>query len=361
MRYSAGMGRVSCGPIVLVCVLAAVMPRASAQQPQIPVVVERVEVARVLIDVRVVDDHGRAIRGLQREDFDVEIGGTHAEVESVQWIGEHAPVAARATAAADNGLAAASAPGAIDVTPPGRLIVFVVQKSLTGNRVGGLLRMLDQSGTILAALNPSDRVAVLSFDSHLNIWQDFTGDFARVRTALGRVMRERAPPLEPAAGPSLAAQLDPMQAYAASTIEQALLRLGEALAPLPGAKSVVLIGYGFGRMGLGGTYMENGYEEAAHALQRARATFFCLDVTDADYHSLEAGLQNVASDTGGVYARTHEFSQRALNYVVQALAGHYVLLVEKPAIEEGPQPLTVRLSGRAGRSLTVLSHTKYVQ
>lgn len=52
----------------------------SAQQPQR---VERVDVARVLIDARVVDATGQPVLGLDSENFEVEIDGQHARVESV--------------------------------------------------------------------------------------------------------------------------------------------------------------------------------------------------------------------------------------------------------------------------------------
>ena len=53
----------------------------AAQQPQH---VERVDVARVLIDARVVDDGGRPVIGLEPADFEVKIDGKHVRVESAQ-------------------------------------------------------------------------------------------------------------------------------------------------------------------------------------------------------------------------------------------------------------------------------------
>ena len=55
--------------------------------------VERVEVSRVVIDVRVVDASGQPIRDLDADRFTVEIDGKPARVESVQWItGDVPPV-----------------------------------------------------------------------------------------------------------------------------------------------------------------------------------------------------------------------------------------------------------------------------
>ena len=53
-------------------------------------------------------------------------------------------------------------------------------------------------------------------------------------------------------------------------------------------------------------------------------------MTDADYHTLEVGLEQVAADTGGFYAKTHLFPAQAMTRLEGAMAGHYVLAFEKP-------------------------------
>jgi hypothetical protein len=78
---------------------------------------------------------------------------------------------------------------------------------------------------------------------------------------------------------------------------------------------------------------------------------FTLDVTDADYHSLEVGLEQVSYDTGGFYAKTHLFQAQALRRLEGALAGHYVLVLEAPRLPPGPHRLRVRLRGREGTVL----------
>src|SRR5262247_2657433 len=55
---------------------------AAAQAP----FVERVDVSRVLVDARVLDDHGKAVLDLRPEDFVVNIDGDRVRVESVEWI-----------------------------------------------------------------------------------------------------------------------------------------------------------------------------------------------------------------------------------------------------------------------------------
>ncbi|HET8648095.1 MAG TPA: hypothetical protein VFO85_21545, partial [Vicinamibacteria bacterium] len=98
------------------------------------------------------------------------------------------------------------------------------------------------------------------------------------------------------------------------------------------------------------------YEPARAALARAGVSVFTLDLTDADYHSLELGLQQVAEDTGGTYARTHLFPRAAMQRLEAALSGHYVLSFERPALPRGQHRIEVRL---AGRREVVLSRTQY--
>lgn len=336
--------RVLAAPLLAIAAAAPAMP--AGQQPA--TYHERVDVTRVLIDARVLDGRGQPVRELGVDDFAVTIGGKAARVESVLWV---------SGAPADAPILDSSELRSPYQEAQGRLIVFVFQKSLEKSRIVGFMRMLIEAQGLVDLFRPEDRVAVTSFDSHLRIWIDFTNDFERIRRMFRRgILFERAPPVQEAAGPSLVRRLDSRRASRTYTIEGALRRIGDAIAPLPGAKSVILVGHGFGRFGAGGVSMENEYEDMRDALQAARASVFCLDVTDADYHSLEAGLQLVAADTGGFFARTHIFPQRALDTLVGALAGHYVLFVERPPLERGTHGIDVTL--KTGRDM-VLARSSY--
>lgn len=318
---------------------------AVLQQP--PRYVERVDVARVLVDVRVVDGAGRPLRDLTPADFAVKVDGTTARVDSLQWI-DGAPAAANDAAVIPSSPAVGAAP-----ERGGRTIVLLFQKDLEPSRIIGLMKMLIEWQPFLDGFTPLDRVAVLSFDSHLKIWSDFTNDLERVKRVLDHgLLFEKPPPLVESEPPSLLAEgLTSERARKLYTIERALVRLGAALRPLPGAKSVVLIGHGFGRFGSGGVTMEHEYDAARDALVAARASVLSLDVTQADYHSLEVGLQLVAGHTGGFYASTFHFPARALDRIAGVLAGHYVLFVETGRLEPGRHRLSVELKRRKGEVL----------
>ena len=328
-----------------------------AAQPQ--PIVERVDVARVIIDVRVIDDDGRPLRGLQPADFEVRIDGEPVRVESAFWVGDDAGNDDRPRAPVES----AAISGFLEPENGGQLIVFVVQKSLVHGRALGLLRLLMHSERLLARVAPADRVAVLSFDSHLKIWLDFTDDLDRVGTVLAdEIMFGRPPVLEPGGEPSLLATLSQDEGRRTWEIQEALRLLGEALEPLPGAKSVVLVGYGFGDLrvvlGMVGSSLDDRYDEARAALEAARASVFALDVTQADYHTFEHGLQAVAEDTGGFYVRTYlKPPRRMVDQVANAVAGRYVLFTERPDLEPGGYPIDVEVADVDGR---VLSRSTYV-
>lgn len=308
---------------------------------------ERVDVTRMLVDVRVVDRAGRPVGGLGPSDFVVRIAGVPARVESVEWVGH--PVGdeePRAVEPAGHPTSAIPDTAGTPVSDRGRLVVFLFQKSFERGRITGLMRMLLDVRGFLDTFTEADRIAVLSFDHRLTVWLDFTNDLERVRDVFEHaVLFGRASPVQDLADPSLLERLTPTRARRTYAIEDALRRLGEALEPLPGAKSVVLVGHGFGELGLSGVTLPRSYDRARDALQAARASVFSLDVTEADYHSLEKGLQTVAEQTGGFFARTHIFPAQAFDRLAGALAGHYVLLVEPPPLDPGTHRVDVRVGG----------------
>jgi VWFA-related protein len=325
--------------------LTAVCLRATAQDP--PRFTDKVDVARILLDVRVIDPRGRPLLGLEPANFEVRIDGKAARVESVRHIPGEAPADPATTRTTQ-----------LQHVRDGRLVVFLFQKSLHRSRIPGLMLMLRELRGSLEAFPANDRVAVLRFDSRLELLLDFTQNRELLRRAFEHdvLFGNETDPGEPPV-PSLRPALDRERVAPSHSMEESLLRIAEALAPLPGPKSVVAVGHGFGTLSRMGVTLDRAYDEAREALQRARASVFCLDVTNADYHSLETGLRVVAEDTGGIYQRTHVFSKAALDRVIAALDGQYVLFVEKPPLSPGPHRLEVRLRGRGG---VVLAPGTYV-
>jgi VWFA-related protein len=322
--------------------LAAGSPPAAAQQMRVR---EHVEVRRVVVDVRAMDRRGDPVTGLVPADFRAFVDGTQVAVESAEWVSGTTPFAEGLTpeqAAATGGQAA----------PPGRLVVLFFQSDFAQVRLSGLMQMKFKAIDVVARLQPTDRVAVMSFDSHLRLRLDFTNDRDKITAAIHRaILFGGGPPVAAGPFPSIAASFDAAAAERAASPEAGLLVTARALEKLPGSKSLVFFGWGLGTKAGPWIWMGPSYGLAREALLRARVSVFAIDVTDADFHDLEVGLQQVAADTGGFYAKTNLFPGQAITRLEGALAGHYVLVLVCPQGPRGLHALTIELPGRTATVL----------
>lgn len=285
-----------------------------------------VDVRRILLEVRVVDAAGEPLAGLAGDDFEVSIGGRPVVVESVSFV----PTSATAAAAAGSAVHPGGAPSVAPREP--RLVVVVFQTDINLYRIKGVVRMAPQAARFVRGLDPGDLVALFTFESHLELRADFTPD----REAVARMLTTREilagrldPP--PGAATSVGAFLDPGGAERAATLTEALEIVGRALVPIPGPKSLVLFGWGLGRFNPGHPIIERGsYYPAVAALAAARATVFSLDITSAGAHTLEIGLRTVSRDTGGLYIKTHEFPDSAVDKLTRTISSYYELSLVPP-------------------------------
>ncbi|HET9794129.1 MAG TPA: VWA domain-containing protein [Thermoanaerobaculia bacterium] len=302
---------------------------------------ETVSSEKVVVDVHVIDYAGNPLTGLSASDFALRVDGSSVPVESVEWVSTAgAPVPAP-------GSAAEEPPGARLGAIPGRLIVIFFQTDYEESRITGQMRMIREAHAFLDTCSPDDRIAVLSFDSHLKLRQDFTGDHQKLRHAIDRTLYfDRVDPPPPGAFPSLAASLDFRMAGRATLPEHALRVIGQALEALPGSKSLLFFGWGIGnfdsKMGL---ILDHNYGWARAALARSHTSVFALDVTSADFHSMAAGLKELAEDTGGLYVKTNRLPKLAMDKVTRAITGYYVLTFARPNFRRGRHAMAIRVQG----------------
>lgn len=335
--------------LLLTCLLLTLaIPSGAGQEPPEESFGESITVALDTLTVRVVDGSGRPIPDLRPEDFLVRVRGREVPVTAVDWIASG--VSRRIQAET---LPLEETEPAPPAEPEGKLVVFFVQADLHPTRISGQMRLRPYTRELLATLHPADRIAVVSYDSHLKLWLDFTGDHEAVHKAVDRAqIFARPPKLYPQAAPSLAASFDPAEGREVASPEKALEVTARALSRLPGEKTMVYLGWGLGRFGVGGVRMTPDYKPAVRALHAARVSVFVLDVTSADYHSLEVGLQSVAAATGGTYASTFRLPNVATDRIAHAISGHYVLTFDRQALEAaGEGRLEVKLRGRRGEVL----------
>ena len=320
-------------------------PRGAVAQPSDPpqdAFGESITVALDTLIVRVVDSSGAPILGLAPADFRVRIHGREIPVAAVDWVSSGTAAEEPAETRAEG------APSERSVPAPagGKLVILFVQTDLHPTRISGQMRLRPYTRELLASLHPADRIAVVSFDSHLKLRLDWTGDHEAVLAAVDRALiYSREPEIPPAGPASLGARFDFAAARLVATPERALEMTAKALTGLPGEKTMIYLGWGLGRFGSDGVRMTPDYGPAVEALARAHVSVFVLDVTSADSHSLEVGLESVAEATGGTYASTFRLPEVATARIARAISGWYVLTFDRETldgVEPGAAVITLR-------------------
>jgi VWFA-related protein len=311
---------------------------------------DEIDVRLRTIVLRVVDGRGEPIRGLGARDFRVRIGKKEVPVVAVDWVSS-----AESSSPPPEAGPAADAPSLPVTVPAGKLVVLFVQADANSAvRTRGHLKTLPYVKKLLAGLAPEDRVAVVSFDSHLKLWQDFTPDRDAAHAAVDRAIRFGAAPpaVPPSAAPSLAQSFDIAQAAEIASPERALAATASALRPIGGEKVLVFLGWGLGQFSSAGTTMTPAFAPAIRELAAAHTSVFVLDVTEASFHDLEIGLESVAEATGGTYAKTYDEPDLAVRELVRTISGYYVLTLDPDQLPRGKVgKLAIDLRDRPGTVL----------
>jgi VWFA-related protein len=172
-----GAGRAQTPP------LAQAPPPATPQQPednqQVPPVSFEVGVELVTVDVSVVDRDGRPVRGLTKDDFELEVDGAPRPIASAQFVEQSARTGPVVNEQYSTNEGAAG----------GRLIMLVVDQ---GNiRAGASTAFVRAASRLLDDIGPGDRVALAVIPGGRVI--DFTPHIASVRMALQRAVGSMPP------------------------------------------------------------------------------------------------------------------------------------------------------------------------
>ncbi|MGK2859033.1 MAG: tetratricopeptide repeat protein [Thermoanaerobaculia bacterium] len=334
--------------IVLAMSLLSVLAlRPAAQDPAAPPKFgETMTVVRYQVEARVTDAAGKAVRSLSAADFEVTIGKAPAEVEAADWIG----TSQRPEVALESDGTAGAGP--LQQAAEGRLVVFFVQTDFGRNRdriLGQMAFNANMAEKVVGMMQPQDRIAVLSFDSHLKLRCDFSSDRTAALDAI-RAALEIGPVAAiavPADGPSLVAHLDAREMKAVTRAEPALLLVARALSEIEGDKLMILPGWGFGEMswgkGAGGDrlVLSREWREAVGVLHRDHVPVITIGTGAGQ---LTMGIAMTARATGGIHTSTiGSFPEQSLGRIEGALAGYYELLlrVEVP-LAAGEHVITIR-------------------
>lgn len=302
---------------------------------QIPPFVEKVEVRQVVLQVRVLAPNGDPVLGLLQQNFRVLVDGQEVSLSSAAWV--------------DAQSQASQTPPELLAEHQKRLVVLLIQRDLGPARVRGFIAFKDYLARLVLRLPPQDRVALLLHDSRLRLIQDFTSQRQPVAQLLTQqVFRAPPPGRADSDAPELAALLSEEQQSSANTIERALLVLAQALSRLSGEKLLLLVGWGVGRLAFPSFFFPEDYSKALRLLQDNQVPVFSLDITQADWHTLELGLIQVAEGTGGFYAKTHLFPEQAFHRMLGSLRGYYELSFPRPPLPQGVHQVEVQLVGVDG-------------
>ncbi len=349
----------------LLLALALVLPQEKPTSLQREGVQERVSVERVVVDAYVTDARGNPIPDLSAGDFRLRVDGRNVPIESAEWIGVdqpevELPAASSLVRRLSDSPPVQPEPGAVQLPPRGRLFILFFQTDLAEpTRATGSLRIAFWARRFAETLLPTDRVAVVSFDSHLKLRQDFTTDREKIVAAIHDAIRTGLPaPPDEDAIPSLASNFDFEAARLAVTPEKGIALVSRAAAPIVGAKTMIFFGYGLRTIGgLAGPNPRDSRDlaEALPAVGEARISIFTID-TPTRGHTLGRTLEGLAKLTGGLYQKPDFLPDFVLGRVLRATAGRYVIVFKKPDLPGGSHTIDLSLVGRSGR---VLSKFRY--
>jgi hypothetical protein len=288
---------------------------------------ESITVSRALVSVRVNDMGQKPVPGLAASDFAATIDGKAAHVLSARWVD--------------------SEEEEVNEAAGGRLFVLFIQTDFarTYRRTAGQMAFRRYAEQMIAALNPEDRVAVFSFDSHLKFRRDFTTP-EDASQAIAEALRidQPAAPAEPE-GVALTPHLDRAEMKRTWSAEASLLVIGEALQQIDGPKTMIFLGWGLDSENIGTLVQQ--WPKGVIALQAAEVTMYAFNYAGSMSSDSARLLGRTAGETGGFQINAASLPQQSVDRFVSASVGHYELeLRVPPEIARGEHTLQVRVPKR---------------
>ncbi|MEM8962885.1 MAG: VWA domain-containing protein [Acidobacteriota bacterium] len=325
-------------------VAVAQSPRDDSQPP----FGEEVEVTEVLLDVLVTDRGGRVILDLGVADFVVEENGETVDLTGVSFYSNRRLIDHDAETS----------------QPADRyFILFFHDQARNGGTLGSaLLRRQLEAGRgardwVQSGMTGGDWVAVVSWDTSLQVHSDFTQNRAQLSMAIDHAIEGRTETNQwpsrreaPAADtPSLLAELPPGKALSdeTETMYDALSQVAEATGKLSGRKSLMLFTAGFGEVtpiAVGTRGDPRFYPETKEALNDYNVAVYPLDLVPANLENLQSSfLTQLANDTGGRYWDNVVNYQSPLERIADENSGYYLLSYQSrhPSGESGFQEVDV--------------------
>lgn len=167
--------------LLLTALAAAVAIDATPQQkPVIPTLGETIDVSIINVDVVVTDKHGKRVRGLRRDDFEILENQKRQAISNFAEYSSAEPVAGTVTA---------DIPQNIESTPRQRrtIVLFVEQMKLIDfeakRMIAAIRDMLEKT------IEPGDAVSVVMWNRSSDIHLAYTDNLDEIEKGLNRVLR----------------------------------------------------------------------------------------------------------------------------------------------------------------------------
>ena len=338
--------------VALLSPLSAALAQDSPTSEGLQTFEDLVEVSEVFLDVLALRD-GEVARGLGIEDFVVEEDGEPVELTSVSYY---------TTRYGTDG-SGESASGVEEVPASRYFILFFHDQTRFGLFNNRLMRQQlraarDARKWVTEAMEPSDWVAIVSYDVELRVHQDFTQDPEILSAALERVATGKKPePFRPGRREAVSRgrELGILSRLPAgreledsvSNVYEGIQRVAETTGFLVGRKVMLLYTIGFGVEKAGGRASipdPRYYPQLEPVLNDHNVAVYPVDLTPpGSPPPQEDFLQKLADDTGGRYDPNFTGFFQPFEAIAGENYGYYLLTYrsERPSGEIGYQNLTV--------------------
>ncbi len=373
--------------IALLLATAVALGQEAAPAPQVPVFSERVEVRVLDLDVDVTDSKGNPVTDLKREDFAVKIGGKVMPIDYFAQVSDgtiHSPDLA--SASPDQVLAVYTKGG--EAIVPRNFLIYI---DLGFISPGIRNRSINALSDFVTRLGPSDATRIVLFDRSPTVLQDWTTSKESAMSALTKIEREHPGMSRLQTERQTVSMIDStprrrrgplVEQYAAqiSMEIQTMLTSMQSelvtLTPLAGKKSFIFLTGGFeyqpgfvmaqyasgsvASPGLTFTNIRQIPERVGGMVQNANSdevTFYTIDAQGLTSEGVgagnddplgsrpgvsfqarqdrQAGLQEMALDTGGrALLNTNDF-QKGLGRVYEAVSSYYTVGVNLSNLTSG--------------------------
>jgi VWFA-related protein len=301
---------------------------------------EELAITEVVLDVLVTDSRGNVVVGLGKDDFIVEDQGQVVELTGASFYSNRRFIS--------SAQAAERANIDQDIVPTDRYFVIFFHDDRPANP--GLLTRPTMDAArffskwVREELLPNDYVAVVSYDSQLKVWQDFTQNKADVEAGIAQILKggkdpgtqwaSRIPD-EAVSGPSLRANMPQGKELrkASRRIYDALRLIAEGTASISGRKNLVLLSWGFGEAGAYGSYYPDPryYPNMIQTLNDQNVAVYSIDLVSTTRQNslmdrgMNQSLSLLSDDTGGRYYFHFDTFASPLTKVNQENNGYYML------------------------------------